>query len=94
MILRELFRRAGSEIGETEAGFYSGHTHIQQNILVYTQVSPLRRNKCLKCTPILSRFGPDFSSDLLGIYLLFSTRMIEFDIQGLYYLFIYMFLID
>jgi hypothetical protein len=47
-----------------------------------------------ECTPILSRFDPDFSSDLFGIYLLFSARMIEFDLLSLrivFFIYIYVY---
>jgi hypothetical protein len=42
--------------------------------------------------PYSQQIHPDFSSDLLGIYLLFSARMIEFDLLSLrivFFIYIY-----
>jgi hypothetical protein len=50
-----------------------------------------------ECTPIFSRFDPVFSSEILGIYLLFSVRMIEFDLLSLrivFYIYIYVYRVN
>jgi hypothetical protein len=39
-------------------------------------------------TPIFSRFGQILSSDIFGIYLLFSARRIEFDLLSLRIVFV------
>jgi hypothetical protein len=59
----------------------------------YTGVT-IEEKQMSECTPIISRFDPDFSSDLLGIYLLFSARMIEFDLLSLrivFFIYIYVY---
>jgi hypothetical protein len=61
--------------------------------IFYTGVT-IEEKQMSECTPILSRFDPDFSSDLLGIYLLFSARMIEFDLLSLrivFFIYIYVY---
>jgi hypothetical protein len=47
LILRELFRRDGDEFGKPKEVFVQNMLIYNNLLHIFTQVSPLRRNKCL-----------------------------------------------
>jgi hypothetical protein len=62
LILRELFRRAGDEIGETEGGFSPKNSYTITSFIFYTGVT-VEEKQMSELTPFLQQFDPSFMVD-------------------------------
>jgi hypothetical protein len=67
--------------------FLQKNSYTITSYIFYTGVT-VEEKQMSELTPFFSRFGPVFSSDLFGIYLLFSARRIEFDLLSLRIVFV------
>jgi hypothetical protein len=83
--LRELFRRAGDEIGETEGGFFSRtSSYTITSFIFYTGVT-VEEKQMSELTPFFSS-SPIFHGgqfQIFGDLLLFLAEVVEFDLLSL-----------
>jgi hypothetical protein len=73
--------------------FLQKNSYTIKSYIFFTGVT-VEEKQMSELTPFFSRFDPVFSSDLFGIYLLFSARRIEFDLLSLrivFFIYIYVF---
>jgi hypothetical protein len=80
LILRELFRRAGGEFGETKGGFLSRTCPYTITSFIFFPGVSIKEKQMSEWTPFLQKFGPSFmadSSGFLGICCYFWPRWLN-----------------